>query len=174
MTAARVYGFARALLDEFTARLAETRAGAPEFAVVHPGNLVPQYGCSVAAVRVVNIAAIPNPRNASACPTEYYVALELSIDRCYRTPDNNGMPPLPVLDSAARDEIEDAEAARAAAVCAFPNRAQIGLWTPRGPAGGIHGGALAVTFRTDLGCGCGTDLVGVDSKYPMITGDPRS
>lgn len=176
----RTYDLASGLLDELTAALSHTRAGAPAVAVVHPGNLVPMYGCNggAAAVRVVTITATPLREGAIACGVDWSVTYEMSVDRCYATPDDNGMPALGVLDSAARDELEDAGAMRKAAVCGWPagTRAIPGVWTPRGPEGGIHGGAMQVTVSgLTLTCKCDIDVWGhgIDSRIPMLPGDPR-
>lgn len=172
----RVYDLASLLLDELTAALAHTRAGPPDLAVVHPGNTVPQYGCAVAAVRVVTI--LPIPGKSPTCPPEYQATYEMSVDRCYMTPADNGMPPLGVLDSAARDALEDAGAMRKAAHCAWSAgvRRTHGTWTPRGPQGGIHGGAMQVTAAgLTLACACTEDAwgAGIDSRIPMRPEDPR-
>lgn len=170
----KVYDLATALLGELTEALAGTRGGQVDQAVVHPGNMVPMYGCSVAAVRVVTIVpmSVRNP-----CAPEFAVTYEMVVDRCYRTPDNNTMPALGVLDSAARDAYEDAAAMRKAALCAWSrNSVYPGTWTPRGPAGGIHGGAMTVEVRgLTLSCGCDQPWgAGIDSRIPPLTGDPHA
>lgn len=175
----RVYDLAAALLDELTAALAFTRGGAPERAVVHPGNQVPQYleSCSLAAVRVVTV--LPIAGKSPTCPGEWQVTYEMSVDRCYYTPPDNGMPALGVLDSEARDALEDAGAMRKAAACAWPRdtRRLFGTWTPRGPSGGAHGGAMQVTaLGLTLHCSCDVDLWGggIDSRIAPRPGDPRA
>jgi hypothetical protein len=165
------YVLARRLLDELSSRLDTTRAGQVEKAVVHPGNMVPQYGCSLAAVRIVNITAAA-ATTPSPCPPGWFITFEMTVDRCYRTPDDNSMPPVPVLDSASRDMVDDADAMRAAALCAFERR-QIGTWTPRGPSGGIHGGTMAVTVTSNLHCKCEVVWPSVDELIAPLPGDPR-
>lgn len=173
----RVYDLARALLDEFTAALIHTRAGAAEVAVIHPGDQVPQYGCALAAVRLVTI--LPAEMRGPVCPPEWQATFELTMDRCYRTPEDNGMPALGVLDSAVRDLLEDAGAMRKAALCAWGNnvRRRFATWTPRGASGAIHGGAMQVTaLGLSLTCGCDDETWGngIDSRIPMLDGDPRN
>lgn len=173
----RVYDLAAVLVAEFAAALEHTRAGGPDIAIVHPGDTVPQYGsCGLAAVRVVTIAptVTPDPR----CAQEWQVTYELTMDRCYQTPADNGMPAVPVLDSAVRDLLEDAGAMRKAALCAWPTgqRRTYGVWTPRGPSGGIHGGAMQVTaLGLTLMCGCDDEKwgEGIDARFPPFDGDPR-
>ncbi len=174
----RTYDLAADLLAELVAALAHTRGGAVDQAVVHPGNQVPQYfgKCSTAAVRVVTI--LPVAGRSPICVTEWRVTYEMSVDRCYMTPADNGMPPVAVLDSEARDVLEDAGAMRKAALCAWPDavRREVGTWTPRGPAGGAHGGAMQVTaLGLGLSCRCDDEQwgAGIDSRVPPLPGDPR-
>lgn len=174
-----VYDLASELLDALVAALNLTRAGAPGLAVVHPGDQVPQYGCALAAVRVVTVPPDPGTRP----PFEgWETTFEMVVDRCYTTPADNSMPPLPVLDSHARDSLDDAGAMRRAALCAwqreFPapeQQRRFGVWTPRGPSGAIYGGAMQV-IATGLGlvCGCEQDWgPEVDERIPPLPGDPR-
>lgn len=177
----RTYDYAVDLLDHLQAALALTRGGAADVAVVHPGNQVPQYlvgSCVVAAVRVVTV--LPVAGKSPVCPVEWQVTYEMSVDRCYTTPRDNGMPAAGVLDSHARDALEDAGAMRKAALCAWPSGARklFGTWTPRGPAGGAHGGAMQVTaLGLTLTCGCEDTTAwggGIDSRIPPREGDPRA
>lgn len=176
-----LYPLARALLDELSRLLNFTRAGHPDYAVVHPGNTVPQYGCSLAAVRVANIIPAPgNTVRGGLCGNTNIVAvLEMTVDRCYATPPDNSMPTLAVLDSYSRDLADDAAAMRTAAQCfrgTTPPAPLLGAWTPRGPAGGIFGGATLVQVTIDPGCGCGTPddaWPDVDTLIPPLPGDPR-
>lgn len=173
-----VYDLAAALLDELTDALALTRAGAPDAAVVHPGDIVPGYygQCSLAAVRVVTIIAETGQPKRTP---EFQAVYEMTVDRCYPTPENNAMPTLAQLDSLTRDDMEDAGAMRKAAACAWGTRIRsFGTWTPRGPSGGWHGGAMQVTATgLTLVCGC-DDLTpwggGIDSRIPPLAGDPRT
>ncbi|ORL03398.1 hypothetical protein A6F55_09260 [Prescottella equi] len=181
-----IYGHAAALRDEFAAQLDNTRAGAPCLVTVHPGDTVPAYGCEcrggegIAWVRLVStfptlnypepyVNTLPNPALQLA------VVLEMGVDRCYPNTDDNSMPTLGQLDSAARDAIDDAAAMHRAAMCAFTSRERVipGIWEPRGPAGGIHGGTMSVTVLVDASCGCGTEPPQLDELTAPLVGDPR-
>lgn len=135
---------AEQLRDAFAAELVATGRPA-DTALVHPGNTVPQYGCQIAAVRVVSILAVEV--KSPKCPPEWNVIYEMSIDRCYPNTENNAMPAAADLEAANRIALDDAGAMRAAAAIAWPARLRRrpGTWTPRGPAGGIFGGAMQVT-----------------------------
>ena len=182
------YVLAQKLLDELTARLAETRAGAPCSAMVHPGDMVPAYssncsrGCEgLAAVRIVSTyptVSFPEQLSGVAkpgCAIEDVVMLEMVVDRCYYTPKDNAQPTNGYLDSAARDAQEDAQAMRLAAAEAWDRkrRRAMGIWAPRGPAGGIHGGTLQVMVSASLSCGPGGEFPQIDSGVPPVLGDPR-
>lgn len=170
-----VYDLAALLAAELSAALEHTRAGQADFVVVHPGDMVPQYGCALAAVRLVTILPVaPKPR----CAPEWQITYEMSVDRCYPSTENNAMPPVAWLDSAVRDQLEDAGAMRKAALCAWPNDQGrlYGTWTPRGPAGGIYGGAMQVTATgvcLTRGCEDGPWGDGIDARIPPFEGDPR-
>lgn len=183
-----VYALAATLRDELAAQLAETRAGAPCFAVVHPGNMAPAYGCEcgtgegMAWVRVAsNGPSVEYPQRyaqpigRSTPPLVETVVLELGIYRCYPNTEDNEMPSLPQLDSAARDALDDAAAMRRAALCAFSADARPipGGWQPYGPLGGIHGGIMTVTVLADVHCPCGVDSKQLDEVVPPLAGDPR-
>lgn len=139
-----VNDLAEQLRDVFAAEL--VTIGRPaDTALVHPGNMVPQYGCQIAAVRVVSVLAVEV--KSPKCPPEWSVIYEMSIDRCYPNTENNAMPAPADLEEANRGALADAAAMRAAAANAWPARLRrrAGTWTPRGPAGGIYGGAMQVT-----------------------------
>ena len=164
------YTIAGMLLAQFVAALAETRAGAPAVAVIHPGDMVPGYGCDLVTARITQVVPAPGMRQPR-CETVYAVTVELAVTRCYATPKDNAMPAVAVLDSAARDSMEDAAAARAA-VAAL--RELTGLptqwvsWRPSGPRGGLHSGVCTVTVTTDLG------VMAIDEMVAPIPGDPRN
>lgn len=162
------YTIAGQLLACFVAALEVTRAGAPDMAVVHPGDMVPDYGaCGLAWTRVVQVSPVPSK---NVCVDQQSVTVELGVSRCYGASDPKTVPAPAVLDSAARDLADDAQAMRAA-VLGFREltgiRAVLGVWRPRGPKGGIHGGTLQVTVAVELG------LVGPDELAPPLPGDPR-
>lgn len=172
----KVYALASQLLDGFTTALADTRAGAPDIGIIHPGNMVPQYGCPTAAVRVVTILPV-QLRGPGPCSTEWQITYEMTVDRCYTSTPRNEMPAAGILDSHTRDMLEDAAAMRRAAMCAWPKHQsrQFGAWTPRGPDGGIYGGAMAViAMGVALSCDCDQPWPGIDTRNPMISGDPRA
>ncbi|MBF6298234.1 hypothetical protein IU459_11850 [Nocardia amamiensis] len=180
-----VYAAAHTLIERLALELASTRAGAPCVATLHAGNMVPAYGCGcenaegIAWTRVVSTGAtvkFPQPL-AGPVPRGQVVQLlaviELGVDRCYWQTEDNAMPDPPaILDSMARDALDDAAAMRRAALCADLGEVVLGLWTPRGPQGGIHGGTMTVTVLVDT-CGCGAEMPPVDSIVPPLAGDPR-
>lgn len=163
------YLIAGQLLALFTEALDGTRGGPPTAAVVHPGELVPDYGCGLATARVVSVE-VTTPAQTRCLVDEQRVTVELRMVRCYATPENNAMPAVGVLDSATRDVLDDARAMRAA-VTEFRSvtglRVTAGPWRPYGPRGGIHGGAMLVNVATELG-----DVT--PDVVPMLTGDPRA
>lgn len=180
-----VYVAAGRLLAQLDAELDATRAGAPCITVVHPGNSMPDYGCGcderegIAWTRVVSIApstAFPAPL-AGIVPqgrtVQLAVTVELGVTRCYWTTEDNSMPEPGVLDSMARDVLDDAAAMHRAAMCADIGERTVGMWTPRGPQGGIHGGTLPVTVLVDT-CGCSGSMPPLDEIVPMLDGDPRA
>lgn len=180
-----VYEAARTLLDELVVRLDSTRAGPVAAAAVHPGDMVPGYGCAVtrsaeglATVRVAAIyptrvfpVPLDGPLKAREA-VEYAAQLEMTVDRCYITPDDNSMPTPAELDSLSRDAMDDAAAMRIAAACTF-SRAIAGMWIPRGPAGGIHGGMLSLTVALDIACRCDVIPDQLDARIAPLPGDPR-
>lgn len=177
-----VYGKATQLLNELTSRLESTRAGQVEYASVHPGDMVPAYGCETAFVRPGQIyptVAFPAPLNPAQIdasqPVLYVADLEVVVFRCYRGTSDNSMPQLQELDSLARDALDDARAMMRAVSCAFDRGTQFfcGPWIPRGPSGGIHGGSMTVTVGVDLWCSCDAVIPEFDSVFAPLDGDPR-
>ena len=162
------YLMAGQLLALLVEVLGETRGGAPDLAVVHPGDMVPDYGCGLATTRVVS-SDVVTPARTSCTVDEHRVTIELRMVRCYTTPPENAMPPVSVLDSATRDALDDARAMRAA-IAEFREltglRVTTGAWRPHGPKGGIHGGTMTVQILTELG------QVSPDT-VPTLPGDPR-
>lgn len=177
----QAYEFGRRLLDELSVKLADTRAGQVQSTVMHPGDQVVMYGCSMAAVRVVSMwpsKVFPMPVDGtSSRPGEklsYVVQYEMVVDRCYRNTDKNEMPAIEELDSLQRDAMDDFRAMQRAAQCAFTRGSVlIGQWIPRGPMGGMHGGALTITVAVDLHCGCDAEILQFDEQHPPLPGDPR-
>lgn len=180
-----VYSAAARLLAQLDAELGATRAGEPCIAVVHPGNSMPDYGCGcderegIAWTRVVSIAptiAFPTVHAGLVPPSgtvQLAVTIELGVSRCYWTTADNTMPEDAVLDSMARDILDDSAAMYRAAMCADIGERVVGTWTPRGPMGGIHGGTLPVTVLVDT-CGCSGLMPPLDEVVPMLDGDPRA
>lgn len=175
------YRYAADLCGVLADRLALTRAGAVP-TIVHPGNMVPMYGCPLATVRVVSITpGQPPPLNAGGRPcgeSRHTVVLEMVVDRCYRTPVDNGKPPDGWLDSYARDILDDAEAMRRAARLAWSNARnltrEIHAWLPRGPEGGIHGGVLQVSVNVVMECPPDIAFASIDDTVERLPDDPRS
>ncbi|MEV0080926.1 hypothetical protein AB0H58_31325 [Nocardia neocaledoniensis] len=180
-----VYVAARTLLDRLVLELAATRAGTVCTAVVHPGQMTPDYGwcdeeCDGAAwTRVMMIApttTFPQILSTPVQPGRHVqlaVTIELGVDRCYMTPEDNSMPPIGVLDSATRDALDDAAAMHRAVMCAGLGEFVVGSWTPRGPMGAIHGGTLPVTVLVDT-CACGSIMPALDSIVPKMAEDPSA
>ncbi|MDI9914349.1 hypothetical protein [Rhodococcus sp. IEGM 1379] len=177
-----VYGKAQQLLNELTAKLETTRAGQVDYAAVHPGDIVPAYGCETAFVRPGRIwptTAFPNQLNPAQTdltqPVSYAADLEVVVYRCYGFTEKNEMPELSELDSLARDALDDARAMMRAVQCAFDRGTPVSVspWMPRGPSGGIHGGSLTVTVGVELWCPCDAVIPEFDSVFAPIEGDPR-
>lgn len=182
-----VYQVAHTLIGALTAALASTRAGAPCISMVHPGTMTPDYGwcdCDtgegMAWTRVVSItptelfpAALSKPVTPGHV-VQLAAVIELGVDRCYWNTDDNSMPAVAILDSLARDVIDDAAAMMRAAQCAGLGDVILGPWLPRGPQGGIHGGTMTCTVRVDTCVGCATVAPPIDTKIPPISGDPRT
>lgn len=165
------YLIAGVLLSQFVEALAATRAGVADIAVIHPGDMVPGYGCGLVTARVAQTTAAPGAKPSPRCGVvTFAVTVELSVVRCYATPPDNGMPPVAVLDSACRDIMEDAAAARVA-VARFREltglTTQFVSWRPSGPKGGLHSGVCTVTVIADLG------RISIDEMVAPIPGDPR-
>ncbi|MRH86012.1 hypothetical protein GFY24_00780 [Nocardia sp. SYP-A9097] len=184
-----VYQVAHTLIGALTAALASTRAGAPCVSVVHPGTSTPMYGwckCEdnaegMAWTRVVSIAPtirFPQPISGVAAPGEVVqlaAVIELGVDRCYWSTEDNSMPPIEILDSMARDIADDAAAMMRAVQCAgLPQDVVLGSWMPRGPSGGIHGGTMTVTVRVDSCAPCTSVMTPLDEVVAMLPGDPRA
>lgn len=180
-----VYVAAGRLLAQLDAELTATRAGAPCITVVHPGNVMPDYGCGcderegIAWTRVVSIAptatfpvVLTGPVRQGSV-VQLAVTIELGVTRCYWTTEDNSMPEPGVLDSMARDALDDAAALHRAAICADVGDRVVGTWMPRGPQGGIHGGTLPVTVLVDT-CGCSSSMPPLDQVVSMLDGDPRA
>jgi hypothetical protein len=181
-----VYAAAHTLIERLAVELASTRAGAPCVATVHPGNMVPAYGCGcgdaegIAWTRVVSVGGTTKFPQLLAGPVpqgqvmQLAAVIELGVDRCYWQTEDNAMPePVAILDSLARDALDDAAAMRRAALCAGFGDVVLGSWMPRGPQGGIHGGTMTVTVLVDT-CGCGAQMPPLDSVAAPLEGDPRS
>lgn len=153
------YQAAQDLLDELTSTLVLTKGGQVEFAFIHPGDIIPEYGCSQAAVRVVETTPtvqFPNPLpGPQKCGTYMHaVTLEMSVVRCYDRPPDNGMLSPAQINEQSKVLIDDAAAMRKAATCAWPDR------TPHMPLnwsqyvhGDVYGGTMRVIVRANLGCG---------------------
>lgn len=177
----QAYEKGRQLLDELSVRLAETRGGQVEFAAMHPGDQVPMYGCSMAAVRVSAMwptRSFPIPIDgANSRPGEklsWVVQYEMVVDRCYGNTEKNEMPALDQLDSLQRDAMDDFRAMQRAAQCAFTRGSVLlGQWLPRGPMGGMHGGTMTVTVAADLHCDCDVEIPQFDAQHPPLPNDPR-
>ncbi|WP_282775774.1 hypothetical protein [Nocardia sp. CC201C] len=182
-----VYQVAHTLIGALTTALSTTRAGAPCISVVHPGTLTPAYGwCAcdegegMAWTRVVSVgpterfpAPLSQPVPAGRV-AQLAAVIELGVDRCYWNTDDNAMPDIAVLDSLARDVLDDAAAMRRAVECAgLSGDVVLGPWTPRGPSGGIHGGTMTVTVQVDTCAGCAA-IPPLDQLVPMLPGDPRA
>lgn len=177
----QAYEIGRKLLDELSIHLATTRAGQVDKTTMHPGDQVPMYGCSMAAVRVSAMwptLSFPLPIDGTAAKPgqrlSWAVQYEIVVDRCYRNTEKNEMPDLADLDSLQRDAMDDFRAMMRAAQCAFTRGSVLlGQWLPRGPMGGMHGGSMTVTVAADLWCDCAVELPQFDEQHPPLAGDPR-
>lgn len=188
-----VYVVARHLIDALTIQLAGTRAGAPCVATVQTGTSVPSdtpcqcidddgavVGEGQAWTRVASLAmttAFPTPLSRPVPRgqiPQLMAVIELGVERCYALTDDNSPSGESVIDSAARDALDDA----AAMLAAIRNTELgedivIGSWTPRAVLGGVHGGTMTVTVCVDT-CAPGSSMPPLDEVIPMLDGDPRA
>ncbi|MFC4374536.1 hypothetical protein ACFO5K_10520 [Nocardia halotolerans] len=112
--------------------------------MVHPGNMTPAYGCGcdesegIAWTRVLMIApptVFPQILAAPVQPgpqVQLAATTELGVDRCYYSTEDNSMPEPDILDSPARDALDDAAAMHRAVMCAGLGAVVVGSWQPRG------------------------------------------
>lgn len=170
------YGAAAILLAQFQIELASTRAGAPALMAVHQGQNVVAEGCDSAWVafgpaRPHDGRRGPAHLTPSSSVVVWVFTLQLGAYRCYPTTATGAMPPLPAIDSAARDIADDAEAMRRAAVAAFAEHREIDVvaaaWTPIPPQGAVHGSTMEVQVSISMGAMA-------DDVLPKLPGDPRA
>lgn len=151
---------AQVLLDELTSILPLTRGGEVEKAFVHPGDLTPEYGCSQAWTRIVEITPtinFPNPLPApQKCGTYLHaVLLEVGVVRCYDRPDDNLDLPASVITDQTKTLVDDAAAMRQAAACAWERgTSHMPLAWSSYIHGDVYGGSMRVLVAAKLRCGC--------------------
>lgn len=188
-----VYAAAQKLVTQLDGELHSTRAGAVCCAFVHPGTMTPDYGActceddsgatvgeGMAWARVVSIAptvAGRFPQTVTVPVTggqtvQLAAVIELGVIRCSWGTEDNSMPHGAYLDSMARDALDDAAAMQRAAQAADLGTWVMGIWVPRGPSGGVHGGTMTVTVLVDT-CARGETMPPLDTRWPMLPDDPR-
>lgn len=179
MTTCNPYSIAKQLCDQLAAELQATRAGAPTRMTVltSPQAAVMEF-CGAGWVAFGGISASngdggsPGPYRGT--PQAYQLALTMGVYRCFPVEPNLGPPPVPALDSASRDILDDFEAMKRAAQNAWADDVVwddlypvIGNWRPVTPQGGGHGSTMDVTVMTP------TLALFCDEATPPLPGDPR-
>ena len=156
------------LLAAMQTELAATRAGVPQRMAVYPHALPAIEFCSQGWVGFRTIRPGQLLGRGACGVADWEVALTLGVARCWPVQEGNAAPPVPAVDSAARDVLDDFEAMRRAveAVRELDLIPTIGAWTPLNPMGGGHGSTLEVQVTAGLGAYC-------DEVAPMLPGDPR-
>ena len=161
------YRLAALLCGALEVRLAETRAGVPSRLAVYPHE-APAIEFCADGMAWVSIGAIRPVNSGSACALSWEIDLTAGVARCYPVVDGNAAPPVPAVDSAARDILDDGEAMRRAVVAAFDDEeAKVTGWRPMAPLGSAHGSTMSVTVRV----GWGTY---VEPRSALMPGDPRT
>lgn len=172
------YAIARLLVDRAEYELRTARAGAPERVAVMPDKPPFEFCCDQLFAIVTSYAPAParNPSTAKSCATEWRVNLTLGVYRDDPSVDmsNPAAAPDPVrLDSAARDQLDDAEAMRRAILEAdwsllnvAPEQVQVGPMRVVTRSGGGFGVEHDVVVDTELGRF-------TDEAVSMLPGDPR-
>lgn len=169
-----------ALLSCLETSLGVTVAGPVCRACIYPGAAVPMDYCStdsecasgahgMAAVRVAGIQLMADQAatNCTFFASQIAVTYEMTVVRCAHTIQAEaGQVVLPTCDELASDTailLDDAAAMRAALKCCYaarprgggcsPRVTAVGLWSPRGPAGGCVGGQMQFTVVLN-DCSC--------------------
>lgn len=171
------YAVARLLVERAEAELQTARAGAPDRSAVMPDK-PPFEFCDQLFAVVVSYAPTPAriPSTVKSCATSWRVNVTVGVYRCDPS-INSSHPedaPDPVaLDSAARDQLDDAEALRRAILNADwslldvdPEQVQVGPMRVAARSGGGFGVEHDVVVDTELGWF-------TDQAVPMLPGDPR-
>ena len=175
------YSVALFVLERAQAELATTRAGGVDGVFVSPDRPVGEF-CGQLWATVTSI--VPRPAQdkraatAKACAPEWRVSITLGVFRCDPTYDQRNARPQDsqkpvVLDSAARDLLDDAEALRRAIIGAAwpdidvdPIQVQLGAMRMAPRQGGSFGVEWDLMVDTELGRM-------TDEAATKLTGDPR-
>lgn len=177
MTTCNPYAIAKRLLDQLGTELGTARADTPQRMVVltSPQAAVMEF-CSLGFVSFSGISATsggggsPGPFHGVA--PQHQVSLTMGVYRCFPVDPSLGAPPVPALDSASRDILDDFEAMRRAALAAWADEDEwdlqpvLGIWRPVTPQGGGHGSTMEVSVTTTL-------ALFSDESVPMLPDDPR-
>ena len=164
------YGLAAAALAALQQQLALTRGGTPNRMAVYPRAAPALEFCSMGWVGFRSVKPGQLIGRGQCGVASWSVELTLGVARCYPVMEQNAAPPVPSVDSAARDILDDFEAMRRAATALadidgiMPT---FGNWVPLVPQGGGHGSTLDVSVTAGLG-------LFTDAVVPMLPGDPRA
>lgn len=158
------YVLAATLAAHLQAHLAATRGGVPDRVAVYPhADPAVEFGCDMAWVGIGRVTPVP----AGRCTNVWSLDLTAGVSRCYPVVDGNGAPPVPSVDSAARDVLDDGEAMRRAVLDAFDDdEVKIEGWSTTAPQGGAHTSRMTLTVTMSWGAF-------VEPGSPKLDGDPR-
>ncbi|AYR02664.1 hypothetical protein J1765_gp27 [Gordonia phage Gaea] len=171
------YAIARLLVERAEHELQTARADVPDRVAVVPDRPPGEF-CAQLWAAVISYAPKParTPSTVKSCAAEWRVQITLGVYRCDPSinPSHPEQAPDPVrLDSAARDQLDDAEALRRAILHADwalldvdPEQVQVGPMRVVGRSGGAFGVEHDVVVDTELGRF-------TDAAVPMLPTDPR-
>ncbi|AYR02919.1 hypothetical protein KNU20_gp25 [Gordonia phage Geodirt] len=172
------YALARLLVERAEHELQTARAGVPKRVAVM-SDKPPGEFCAQLWACVVSYAPKPQkmpPTLRSCAATEWRVNLTIGVYRCDPSINQSHPEQAPdpvLLDSAARDMLDDAEALRRAimeanwsVVDVAPDQVQVGAMRVVQRSGGAFGVEHDVIVDTELGRF-------TDQAVPMLPADPR-
>lgn len=163
------YGLAAAALAAMQTELALTRAGVPERMAVYPHASPAIEFCSMGWVGFRSVRPDQLLGRGKCGVASWSVEMTLGVARCFPVMEKLAAPPVPAVDSAARDIVDDFEAMRRAVLhlTELDVEPVMGAWSPLPVQGGGHGSTLLVSVPASLGAFA-------DQVLPMLPGDPRA